>query len=450
MAPLLPATLLALWPWSRDGIQRDLTMLAASGWYRTIMEFRPLLPSGLAPISADLRTLLDQHGLTPLAVVAALPLAWRRWRAAAGRERGPALLLGVLLLGALVIGWARNRFGVYLALAEALAVAMVARALAGWVAARWPARPAAGPAAGVLLGALLVAPVLPGLPGADWAPRTPFRYSDLAPLSRFAGQVTQAPDREAVLVPWSHGHDLRWFSGLPVVSSPFGIDGGPGALEVDAAFHRATDQATAEAVLAARRVGLVVLYEPLDEVVSLEAFAPATALPVTAPGPDPERIDQVRVLPAFRMIVPVRLWLWDGMWGEGDGRPAFQGPPAIDGFRLLAESGSISIWNAVGVSMFKLFQPVAGARVTVRGATPGASVEARTDLRTGRGRRLEWSTRATAGPDGVARFRLPYATGLNGQVEASPWRFSDGSRATGLAPGERAVLLGEALEARLR
>lgn len=448
-ALLLPALVLVVWPWTRDGIGRGLTMLAASGWYRTIMEFRPLLPSGLAPLDADLRNLLRGHGLTPLAVAAALPLAWRRWRAGEGAARGPVLLFGVLAAGVLVLGWARNRFGVYLALGEALSTALVARELAGWLRTRWPARRWAGPAAGAALAGALVAPILPSLPEADWAPRSQPRWTDLAPLGRLAAQLRLAPGREAVLVPWSWGHDLRWFSGRPVISSPFGIDGGAGALEVDAAFHRLTDQGQVEALLASRRVGLVVVHEVLDEAVSLQDFAPAGAPEVFRPGPDPWRLDNVEVLPAFRMLVAVRLWLWDGMWGEADGRPMAVGFPALDAFRLVGESPTISIWQRVGVSAYKLFEPVPGARVEVRGARPGASVEARTRLRTNRGREAEWATRAAAGPDGVARFRLPYATGMNGAVAAAPWTFSDGTRQASLATSERDVSLGLALAATL-
>jgi hypothetical protein len=456
-ALLLPAALLAVWPWSRDGIARGLTMLAASGWYRTIVEFRPILPSGMAPLGDDLANLLQLHGLTPLAVLVALPLAWRRWRAAEGAERGPALLLAVLALGALVIGWARNRFGVYLAIAEALCVALAARELAGWVSARWttrrpdrwPGARGAGLAAGVALGALAVAPVLPSLPEAPWAARDPGRYLDVAPLARLARSVRMAPGRDGVLAPWSFGHDVRWFSGLPVVSSPFGIDGGAGALEADAAFHRATDPGEAEALLAARRVGLVLVSEPLDEVVSLADFAPRGARAVFGPGADPRRLDRVTILSPFRMLVAARLWLWDGQWGDADGRQVAEGPAALEGFRLVGESPTIAIWQAVGVPRFKLFQPVAGARVTVRGAAPGAFVWARTRLRTNAGRSVEWATRARADGDGVASIRLPYATGRNGAVEAAPFRLTDGRAGGELSLEERAVMLGEPVEVRL-
>jgi dolichyl-diphosphooligosaccharide--protein glycosyltransferase len=461
LALLLPAVALLLLPWTRQGIERGLTMLAARGWYRTIMEFRPLIPSGYGSPYDDLRSVVANHGLTPLAVVAALPLAWRRWRRGPPEERGPTLLFAVLAAGALVLGWSRNRFIVYLSLAEALGTALVARELAAAVTAlwthprlawlgRWPAGGRlVGPAAGLALAALLVAPVLRSLPDAEWAPYTKPRYAALAPLARLAGQLRTAPGRDAVLVPWSHGHDLRWFSGRPVVSSPFGIEGGPGALEVDAAFHRTTEQAEAEALLASRRVGLVVTFEPLDEIVSLAAFAPPGAREIFRPGLDPSRLDDAQVLPAFNLLVVTRLWLWDGQYGDQNGRPVSYGPAALDAFRLVGESLQRSIWMQVSVPMFKLFEPVPGARVTVRGAAPGARVLASTSLRTNTGRDVPWSTFAWAGPDGVASLRLPYATGMNGAVAAAPWGLDDGKRTQGLVVSERAVLLGEPLEVRL-
>jgi hypothetical protein len=303
--------------------------------------------------------------------------------------------------------------------------------------------------AGLALGALLVAPVLPGLPGAGWVPITPTRYTDLQPLGRLAGQLALAPGREAVLGPWHHGHDLRYWSGRPVVSSPFGVEGGAGALEVDAAFHRAVDQGEVEALLSARRVGLVVVSEPLAVVVSLQAFAPPGAAPVTAPDPDSPQVDRVLDLPAFRRLVATRLWLWDGMWGDAEGHLLQVGLPALDAFRLVGESASSYPWRAVEVPLAKIFQPVAGARVLVRGLRPGARVEAGVTLVTNRGREVAWSTHARADAAGVARLRLPYASGQNGAVQATRWRLSDGQSALDLALPERAVVLGEPLEVAL-
>jgi hypothetical protein len=445
-ALLVPPALLLALPWSRDALGRGFTMLGALGWYQTITEFRPMLPSGVRPISEDVAILLTRHGLAPLAVVAALPLVWRRWRGDPHDSRGAALLFGVTAAGALGLGWVRIRFAPYLALAEALATALVAREVATRVAIRWPARRLAGPLAGGALAVAAMAPCLPSLPTAEWSERNPWRYSDLQPLARLAARVPTLPEREAVLCPWSDGHDVRYGSRRPVISSPFGIEGGAGALAVDAAFYRAIDQAAVEVLLASRRVGLVLVSEPLDEVVSLQAFAPPDAVPVIAPGPDPRRLSKVLLRPSFHTLVSTRLWVWDGMWGDRDGRPLQEGPPALDGFRLLGEGPTRSLWQTVAVPLYKLFQPVSGALVAVRGAIPGRRVEARTSLRTNQGRAIEWTTWTVAGADGAAHLRLPYAAGLNGAVLASPWRISDGRGATGVAPSERSVLLGESLE----
>jgi hypothetical protein len=142
--------------------------------------------------------------------------------------------------------------------------------------------------------------------------------------------------------------------------------------------------------------------------------------------------------------------MWDGLWGGADGRPVAVGLPALDAFRLVGESASRSAWRAVEIPLAKLFEPVAGARVLVRGARPGARVEASTTLRTNQGREVAWATSATADGAGQARLRLPYATGPNGAVLAAAWRLSDGEGAAGLATSERAVLLGEPLEVTLR
>jgi hypothetical protein len=367
---------------------------------------------------------------------------------------------------------ARSRFGHYLALVEALSTALVARALAGWVASRRPGpaapseqsgpagsgglaglgrpRGLAGPAAGLVLGILLVAPVLSDLPGGAYAPLSPERYDDWRPLGQLAASVTPAPGREAIQAPWNMGHDLRASSGRPVISSPFGVEGGPGALEADAAFHRALDQESAEALLAARRVAFVVVVQPLAVVASLEAYAPPGAPPVIVHGVAPGRLDDLQDLPALLHLVATRLWLWDGQFGEASGRLLERGLRPIDAFRLLGEGATTTPWRAVEVPATKLFQHVPGARVVVRGARPGARVEARVTLVTDRGREVAWGTYALADAAGVARLRLPYATGQNGAVLATPWRLQEGEATAVLAVPERAVLLGASVEAALQ
>jgi asparagine N-glycosylation enzyme membrane subunit Stt3 len=454
-ALLVPPALLLLLP-TGDGMSHGLDMLSAASWYRTIAEFRPLLPSGFRTVAQDLDDLLAGHGLTILAVPCALPLLWRRFRAAAPAERGPLLLAGVTLAATLALGWARSRFACYLSLAEALAAALLARAALAWAGRRWPAHRFAAPLgwlpaplAGAAAFALLLAPALPGLPSASYAFPHLVRYTDLAPLGRLAGRIPRLDGREAILSAWSDGHDFRYWSGRPVVSSPFGVEGGPGALEADAAFHFAADQGEAEAILARRRVGLVALTRPIDEVISLLDLAPPGRAPVAALVSEGLGHQRVIIDPTFNDLVAMRLWLWDGMSGGLDGRLVEDGRPALDAFRLVGESSTPSLWQAVSTPLYKLFQPVAGLRLTVR-TTPGARVEARVALTTAGGRREGWRTSALAGADGRALLRLPYATGQNGEVQAGAWLLSDGQAEAELPVLERDVLGGATAALRLR
>jgi hypothetical protein len=447
-ALLLPPALLALLPWSGQGIGHGLAMLQASGWYRTIAEFRPLIPSGLLPLERDLRDVLSGHGLTLLAVPAALPLLWRRWRTASPGARGPLLLAAVTAAGTLLLGWVRSRFSCYLSLAEAFSVALLAREAAAAALARWPGRAWTGPAAGATVLAFLLAPVLPGLPGATYANYHLVRYTDLQPLGRLADRVPLIPGREAVLCDWSDGHDFLFWSGRPVISSPFGIEGGAGALEVDAAFHFTPDQAEAEELLAARRVGLVAISRPIDEVLSLLELAPPGRPPVVATVVEGLGHQRLVLDPSLNELVAMRLWLWDGMRGGLDGRLTEGGLPTLDAFRLVGESSTPSIWQSVAVPLVKLFQPVPGLRLLVRSA-PGGWIEASVRLRTGAGREETWRTRRQAGPDGRATLRLPYATGANGDVMASTWMVSGGRSAAELLVLEPDVLRGATVELRL-
>jgi Archaeal glycosylation protein B long peripheral domain len=62
---------------------------------------------------------------------------------------------------------------------------------------------------------------------------------------------------------------------------------------------------------------------------------------------------------------------------------------------------------------------------------------------------VTWRTSAIADADGLARLRLPYATGVNGAVHASTWRLTDGRSAGEVALDEQAVLLGGSLSVTL-
>jgi hypothetical protein len=255
--------------------------------------------------------------------------------------------------------------------------------------------------------------------------------------------------RQAVLCAWSDGHDFLFWSRRPVVSSPFGIEGGAGALAVDAAFHFTNDQAEAEALLASRQVGLVAITRPIDEVLSLLELAPPGRPPVVATVVEGLGQERLVIDPSFNELVAMRLWLWDGMWGGLDGRLADDGRLALDAFRLVGESSTPSIWQEVAVPLFKLFQPVPGLRLVVL-TSPGARVEASVRLRTAAGRQETWRTARLADPDGRAALRLPYATGANGEVTADSWQVADGRTVAEVPVLERDVLQGATVELSLR
>jgi dolichyl-diphosphooligosaccharide--protein glycosyltransferase len=452
-ALLLPVGLLAALPWTRDGIGGGVAMLAARGWYESIIEFQPLISSdwsgGWSGLGADLVDLLQSSGFTLVAVLAAAPIGWRRWRSATSGERGALLLFLTLAGGTLVLTLARRRFAFYLSVAEALATALAAREVVRRIAARAPDRARLAPAAGVALVAVALAPTLTIGAESRWTDLKGARYAELAPVARVAARMAVLPGREAVLSPWSLGHDVRYFTGRPVICSPFGVDGGAGALAACAAFLYATDEARIEAVLAERRVGFVLVHAPLDEAVSLASFAPSGSRPVVSGVSGPRLSSTLTVRTNFRMLAAARLWLWDGMWGEFDGRPLADGPAALGAFRLVSESQAKTIWQTVGVPTFKLFQVVPGERVRVRGAAPRQRVVATTTLRTTGGRVIEWATHDFAGEDGAATLRLPYSVGANGTVLASPWLVTDGRRTASVAPSDVDVVLGASVEVSL-
>jgi hypothetical protein len=91
---------------------------------------------------------------------------------------------------------------------------------------------------------------------------------------------------------------------------------------------------------------------------------------------------------------------------------------------------------------------VAGAQLEVA-APPGAPVEAELAVATGAGRRFLFRAVGRADAEGVARLRVPYATGARGAVRtAAAWRVrADGRDAGGAAVSEAAVREGRALRA---
>jgi len=426
LVSLVPALLV---PPLRDGILHGLAALSRGNpWYFSISEYRPILFSGVRTFGGDLRTVLYAFGLGLIAMPLALVPMWRRWRRSESDR--PALFF-LFFWGAafFVLTLAELRFQLYLAVPLALWICLALRGLAAWAGQRWSGRARVFGVAVPVLGVLLVAsPALSYVRAGGYAAQQPGFESDLFPALRWLRSIPATdPSRPAVMAEWAVGHAVQYFAGKPVVTTPFGTEEGPlspgsrGGLEDWAAFLFAPSPEAAEAVLSRRRVGFVLLRSPKNEAISSFGFAPPGTRPVADLSMDWLKGPTPTARPEFLGLIPSRLYYFDGMrLGEAAGL-------ALGGYRLLYESPSTElVGNFPPAHLFKIFGVVPGARISLRGATPGGTVTARARIQTNQGRIFEWVTAAPVDADGRAQLRLPYTTGANGLVQAGSYSISDG------------------------
>lgn len=431
LALLVPAVALLLVPSLRAGIAAGATALfAGNPWYADIAEFRPLLFSCQTPLEADVGVLLRFYGLALPAALLAIPPLLRRWRRDEDRPR--VLFLALWTATFLVLALARRRFAPYLAAPLALCAWEGVRHAAGALAARWwPARPSAAP---LLAAAGAVAILLPCLPSLRDVPRLP---DDWIEAARWLGRQPRAGGEEGVLGAWELGHLVRYYGGgRPAVATPFGTEGGAGAMEAVARFDLGPG-GEAEALLHARRARWVMMLDPV-----VRAYSEASLLGASF-GVRMERscsaaegkVDSVSA--EFLATTGARLFYFDG-----GSAPEFPAPP-IDALRLVYESPPSPMGAGAPSRQVKTFERVPGATLDVTGAGPDRPVRASVQVRTNQGRIFTWSTAARADAAGRARLRLPYATGGNGAVEASAWVLSGGGREVALVLDARQVAQGE-------
>lgn len=425
VAGIVPAVVVGLLSFEfRSAVVQGLTALgAADPWYADIQEFYPLLFGGKEPLSVGLRRIINTYGLglliMPVGAVSLLH-AWREQP-----DERPALCF-VLVWGALflVLAAARRRFAPYLAVPMALWISQALRYIGNVTAHQLGAeRRNAFYTMVWLVGAIVVlAPATPHL--TNRARHVLPWEADLLPMLRWLRTaVPSVTDRQAVLAKWSLGHAIQYFARRPVITSPFGTQGGAGAMSDAAAFFFASDPAQAEEVLRARRVGFVLLANPRDEIYGTFGFAPAGTPPPLIVRHHWLHGERVQLTPSFMDLVPIRLFLFDGMWSmrSSDG-------VALGAYRLLYESPLHRRNHRVNDEQFKLFGVVAGARVRVSSVRPSATVVAGTSLATNQGRVVVWKTSGRADASGKVTLRLPYATGSNGKVIAHPYVVADDER----------------------
>jgi asparagine N-glycosylation enzyme membrane subunit Stt3 len=415
-------------PSLRHGAGRGLTALFHdNAWYASIVEYQPLFFSGARPLRMDVDAVSRAFGFTLLAMPLAIIPMIRRWNRSP--EDRPSLFF-LFFWGAslLALTLTASRFQLYLVVPLALWVSLALRSLGGTAARHWPGRPWLATAVPVLGVLFLASPALPNTWSGSYASQQAGLETDLVPMLRWLRTrdgVDQS--RPAVMAEWSLGHAIQYFSGKPVITSPFGTEEGPrragqpAALESWAAFLFTSDAQTAEMVLEQRRAGFVLLRSPKNEVINAFGFAPpgtARVADVTydsISGPIP------RLRESFYRLIAVRLHYFDGMSSPGAGE-------ALGTYRLLAESSGVErIGDLPEANLYKLFGVVRGARIEFRGAPHGAIVSARTRIQTNAGRIFEWFSQAASDSEGRATLRLPYATGSNGLVVAGPYTIADGT-----------------------
>jgi dolichyl-diphosphooligosaccharide--protein glycosyltransferase len=317
------------------------------------------------------------------------------WRSG---DRRSALLAATWLLVFLVFSLARRRFAMYLAPPLALVAG------AGLVHAARRLRGAARAAAPVVAAVLLALPAYGALTG----PHAVKGVDELAPALAWLRDEPRTANHEAVLADWDLGHLVRYFARRPVVVSPFGIDGGDGAMEDASRFYLAEDERTAEDLLRDRGVGYLVVQNPPGVVYIAEGF-------VAAPEHVKLRSRSAQVFafegtPRFADLVLARLYFLDGA--------ATRRSPALGGFRLVYETPPTDP-GPPPVGAFRIYERVRGAIVRVA-AAPGGVARARVEVVSNTGRRFTWATAAAGNERGFATFRVPYATGGNGAVSAGP------------------------------
>jgi hypothetical protein len=418
----VPAALLA-----RSGVATDVSALAASNsWYRSILEFSTFF-GGLVSWQDEVKELLSLFGLTLLAAPVALVVQLRSLPRD-GRRPAAAFLVwwGLMFLA---LAATRRRFAPYLAVPLAIWCGDLLVRIEAAVRRRpesWRRLAILTPALGVLL---LVSPQAGDM---FRAPPPVSGLPEMLPALTWLRAQPLQPGREAVLSSWTDGHLIRYYARRPVLTSPFGVDGGAGAMEDAARILYAGDERAAQEVLDRRRIGFILLRESYRELAALADFAPAEA-----PRPVRIRLDRsagvgFQVDLAFAQTFSARLYNLDG--AEEPSWPV----PALSRFRLLYEAGPPPRPGFLD-GPTKLYQNVPGVRLRVTGARPGAPVIARVVARANSGRTFTWWAAGVADAGGGASLVEPYATGWNGFLWAEPVIVESEGRRTSVEVDDAAV-----------
>jgi dolichyl-diphosphooligosaccharide--protein glycosyltransferase len=414
VAAVVPATAaVTLIPGFWGAIRHGLIALGrGNDWYRNIQEFDPLLFAGFKPVWVEVADTMSLFGLglvlLPVAIV---------WVIRGRREFGPdsvnIFFLVVCTVFFLVLALARQRFVIYLSVPLALCIALLWRKVASAIAERLTRR-SPGVLVTAVVGLVIIIPSLGWYAEEAAAESDPTEQDLVETLQWLRGRDAPDPSHPAVLAEWSYGHHIEYLADRPVVANPFGTDIGPDAMADSAQFFLAQDPSDAERIVTKRHVDYVMLTNPVVEAYFALAFAPAGTAPVVNVKRALLSEMRVDVTDRFWGLVASRLYFFDGMVPTG-----YAGE-ALGGYRLVYESPSDESWQGRSAKTFKIFGCVPGVRLSVL-TSPGSRVTARTTLTTNQGRVANWASTVVADAPGSASIRLPYATGLNGVVDASAY-----------------------------
>jgi hypothetical protein len=424
----LCAVVLLAHPAARAGLLEGLSFLRTPSFApgSAVAELLPLFPIFGRPVLQP-----PQQSLGWLAYgVPLVPpvLLWIAWRDPS--RRAPALVLAwwTGLFGALFVS--QYRFGTEYAAGGAVAFAWIGRELAGAARRRLGLSNATLGLVAALLGVVLLWPALAtyGLLaraslaslGSDASPRQRMLATPAGSLVLFLEQVRAATPETAgwlgdgvpeygILCPPNLGHALQFVAHRASPASGYFTMLGTENLLATRAFFDATREGPALEI--ARRLR--------------SRYVLTAAFPGSRPGSMALRLQRA------------------------DGTAAFDLPRLVH-FRLVAEGprGGSPLGDLLGlprsprVVPYKLFEIVPGALLRVPGE-PGAPVRAAVDVQTSDGRRFAYVARATAGDDGFASLRVPYATDAGYPAgPTGPYRVRSGDRSYEVSVADRDVLAG--------
>lgn len=238
-----------------------------------------------------------------------------------------------------------------------------------------------------------------------------------------------APPEYSVLAQWDLGHAIEWAARRPTVASGFGLYLGADSYLDPWRFFLAEDAGAARAVLERRRVRYVVMTSTFQRNL-------ATSWRLVR-GRDVDDRRDAGELSGWTRTLAARLLAEGGGPVRDLGDDAFPDPGFLRLVHVAPERDPTTRGRLGASPAGWVFEVVPGAELVARGRA-GSVLDVRVRVRyAAAAHELAWRARARAGPDGVARVRVPYATGEpngDGRVEDGVrWTF-EGRRGTAQVP----------------